>query len=255
MSLSKMDLTGKVALVTGGSRGLGRGMALALAEAGADVAIASRTLSALEKTAEQIRQGGSRSLPLPIDVSRVDQINKMIKDTLDEFGRIDILVNNAGTVIRKPSLEITEADWDKVVNTILKASFFCAQAAAKAMIKQKKGKIINIGSLTSVRGLPRIIPYVASRGGILQLTKGLAVEWAPYNINVNAIGPGYFKTQQTAPLFADKEWVKKTVARIPLGRTGIPQDLAGVVVFLASEASDYITGQMIFVDGGWLAAL
>ncbi len=179
----------------------------------------------------------------------------MIKDTLDEFGRIDILVNNAGTVIRKPSLEITEEDWDKVVNTILKASFFCAQAAAKVMIKQKKGKIINIGSLTSVRGLPGIIPYVASRGGILQLTKGLAVEWAPYKINVNAIGPGYFKTQQTAPLFADREWVKKTVARIPLGRTGIPQDLAGVVVFLASEASDYITGQMIFIDGGWLAAL
>ena len=255
MSLSKMDLTGKVALVTGGGRGLGREMALALAEAGADVAVASRTLSALEKTAEEIRQRGSRSLPLPTDVSKVDQINKMIKDTLDEFGRIDILVNNAGTVIRKSSLEITEADWDKVVNTILKASFFCAQAAARVMVRQKKGKIINIGSLTSVRGLPRIIPYVASRGGILQLTKGLAVEWAPYNISVNAIGPGYFKTQQTAPLFADKEWVKKTVARIPMGRTGIPQDLAGVVVFLASEASDYITGQMIFVDGGWLAAL
>jgi NAD(P)-dependent dehydrogenase (short-subunit alcohol dehydrogenase family) len=255
MSLSKMDLTGKVALVTGGGRGLGREMALALAEVGADVAVASRTISALEKTAEEIRRRGSRSLPLPTDVSKVDQINKMIKDTLDEFGRIDILVNNAGTVIRKPSLEITEADWDRVVNTILKASFFCAQAVARVMIKQKKGKIINIGSLTSVRSLPRIIPYVASRGGILQLTKGLAVEWAPYNINVNAIGPGYFKTQQTASLFADKEWVKKTIARIPLGRTGIPQDLAGVVVFLASEASDYITGQMIFVDGGWLATL
>jgi NAD(P)-dependent dehydrogenase (short-subunit alcohol dehydrogenase family) len=255
MSLSKMDLTGKVALVTGGGRGLGRGMALALAEAGANVVVASRTLSALEKTAEEIRRRGSRSLALPTDVSKIDQTNRMIKDTLDEFGRIDILVNNAGTVIRKSSLEITEADWDKVVNTILRASFFCAQAAAKVMIIQKKGKIINIGSLTSVRSLPRIIPYVVSRGGILQLTKGLAVEWAPYNINVNAIGPGYFETQQTAPLFADKEWVKRTVARIPLGRTGIPRDLAGVVVFLASEASDYITGQMIFVDGGWLAAL
>jgi len=255
MSLSKMDLTGKVALVTGGSRGLGRGMALALAEAGADVAVAARSVSGLEETAEEIRRRGRRSLVLPTDVSKVAQVNKMVEDTLDEFGGIDILVNNAGTIVRKPSLELTEEEWDKVVDTILKASFFCAQAAAKTMIKQKKGKIINIGSLTSKRGIPGIIPYVASRGGILQLTKGLAVEWAPYNINVNAIGPGYFKTQQTAPLFANKEWVKKTVARIPLGRTGIPEDLAGAVVFLASEASDYITGQMIFVDGGWLAAL
>lgn len=255
MGLPKMDLAGKVALVTGGSRGLGRGMALALAEAGADVAVAARTVSALEEVAEEIRQRGRQSLALPTDVSKVAQINKMVGEVVEGFGRIDILVNNAGTIVRKPSLELTEEEWDRVVDTILKASFFCAQAVAKVMIKQKRGKIINIGSLTSKRGISGIIPYVASRGGILQLTKALAVEWAPYNINVNAIAPGYFKTQQTAPLFANKKWVKKTVARIPLGRTGKPQDLAGVVVFLASEASDYITGQMIFVDGGWLAAL
>jgi len=253
MKISKTNLEGRVAIVTGGSRGLGQGMALALAQAGADVVVTSRTLPALEKVAEEIRGLGRKSLAIECDVSNIKDIQRMVELTRDEMGRIDILVNNAGTIARSPAIEVTEKDWDPVINTILKGSFFCAQAVARVMIPQKKGKIINIGSLTSKIGMANIIAYVASRGGILQLTKGLAVEWAKYNINVNAIGPGYYKTQQTAPLFADKAWTERTLKRIPLGRIGIPEDLAGIVVFLSSDASDYITGQMIFVDGGWLA--
>jgi len=249
-----MSLNGKVAIVTVGSRGLGRGMALALAEAGADVVVASRTLSALREVSQEIKDKGRRALPIELDVWDLFSINQMVEKVLDEFGKIDILVNNAGMNIRKPAIEVTEEDWDRVVNTNLKGAFFCAQAVGKVMIKQRRGKIINIGSLTSKVALPNMIAYAASRGGIMMLTRSLAVEWAKYNINVNAIGPGYFKTSQTAPLFADKHWVEETLKKIPLGKTGLPEDLGGTAVFLASEASDYITGQMIFVDGGWLAA-
>lgn len=253
VNVSKMNLERKVATVTGGSRGLGRGMALALAEAGADVVVTSRTLPALEKVANEIRALGRKSLAIECDVSNVEDIRRMVQLAKDEMGRIDILVNNAGTIVRREALELGEEDWDPVINTILKGSFFCAQAVARVMIQQKKGKIINIGSLTSKIGIPGRIAYVASRGGILQLTKALAVEWAKYNINVNAIGPGYYETQQTAPLFADKAWTERALKKIPLGRFGTAEDLAGAVVFLSSDASDYITGQMIFVDGGWLA--
>lgn len=253
VNVSKMNLERKVATVTGGSRGLGRGMALALAEAGADVVVTSRTLPALEKVANEIRALGRKSLAIECDVSNVEDIRRMVQLAKDEMGRIDILVNNAGTIVRREALELGEEDWDPVINTILKGSFFCAQAVARVMIQQKKGKIINIGSLTSKIGIPNRVAYVASRGGILQLTKALAVEWAKYNINVNAIGPGYYETQQTAPLFADKAWTERTLKKIPLGRFGTAEDLGGIVVFLSSDASDYITGQMIFVDGGWLA--
>jgi len=249
-----MSLNDKIAIVTGGSRGLGRGMALALAEAGADVVVASRTLSALKEVSQEIKDKGKNSLPIELDVWDLFSINQMVEKVLDEFGKIDILVNNAGMNIRKPAVEVTEEDWNKIVNTNLKGAFFCAQAVGKVMIKQRRGKIINIGSLTSKVAFPNMAVYAATRGGILMLTKTLAVEWAKYNINVNAIGPGYFKTYQTAPLFANKQWVEKTLKKIPLGKTGLPKDLGGTVVFLASEASDYITGQMIFVDGGWLAA-
>lgn len=248
-----MKLEGKVAVVTGGSRGLGRGMALALAEAGADVAVASRTLSTLKEVSQEIEGKGRRSLAVELDVCNLPTIDQMVKKVVDEFGRIDILVNNAGMNIRKPTVQVTEEDWDKIISTNLKGAFFCAQAVGKVMIRQKRGKIINIGSLTSKVALPNMAPYAATRGGILQLTKTLAVEWAKYNINVNAIGPGYFKTAQTAPLFTDKRWVEEILKKIPLGRTGLPEDLGGTVVFLASDASDYITGQIIFVDGGWLA--
>lgn len=249
-----MSLSNRVAIVTGGSRGLGKGMALALAEAGADVVVASRTLSALKEVSQEIKDKGRKSLAIELDVWDLSSINRMVEKVLDEFGKIDILVNNAGMNIRKPTIEVTEEDWNKIVNTNLKGAFFCAQAVGKVMIKQRRGKIINIGSLTSKVAFPNMAVYAATRGGILQLTKTLAVEWAKYNINVNAIGPGYFKTSQTAPLFADKQWFEETLKKIPLGRTGLPEDLGGTVVFLASEASDYITGQMVFVDGGWLAS-
>lgn len=249
-----MNLSRKVAIVTGGSRGLGKGMALALAEAGADVVVASRTLSALKEVSQEIKDKGRSSLPIELDVWDLSSINRMVENAVKEFGKIDILVNNAGMNVRKPTIEVTEEDWNKIVNTNLKGTFFCAQAVGKVMIKQTKGKIINIGSLTSKVAFPNMAVYAATRGGILQLTKSLAVEWAKYNINVNAIGPGYFKTSQTATLFADKHWVEEILKKIPLGKTGLPEDLGGTVVFLASEASDYITGQMIFVDGGWLAA-
>lgn len=249
-----MSLSGQVAVVTGGSRGLGRGMALALAEAGANIAVASRTLSALKEVSQEIEGKGRESLAVKLDVCDLSSIDRMVHRVLDEFGKIDILVNNAGMNIRKSTVEVTEGDWNKIVDTNLKGAFFCAQAVGKVMIEQKKGKIINIGSLTSKVAFPNMAVYAATRGGILQLTKTLAVEWAKYNINVNAIGPGYFRTAQTDPLFADKKWVEETVKKIPLGRTGLPEDLGGTVVFLASDASDYVTGQMIFVDGGWLAS-
>lgn len=249
-----MNLSDKVAIVTGGSKGLGRGMAFALAEAGADVAVASRTLSALKEVSQKIKDKGRRSLPVELDVCNLSSINRMVERVVDEFEKIDILVNNAGMNIRKPTIEVTEEDWNRIVNTNLKGAFFCAQAVGKVMIKQRRGKIINIGSLTSKVAFPNMVAYAVSRGGIVMLTKSLAIEWAQYNINVNAIGPGYFKTSQTAPLFADKQWVEETLEKIPLGKTGLPEDLGGTAVFLASEASDYITGQMIFVDGGWLAA-
>jgi len=254
-----MNLNGKVAIVTGGSRGLGKGYALALAEAGANVAIADiisaeEALSALKKISSEAKDERRKFLAIKFNVTNLSSINQMVEKVVDEFGKIDILVNNAGMNIRKPAIEVTGEDWDKVVNTNVKGAFFCAQAVGKVMIKQRRGKIINIGSLTSKVALPNMVAYAVSRGGILMLTKSLAIEWAKYNINVNAIGPGYFKTSQTASLFADKHWVEETLKKIPLGRAGLPEDLGGTVVFLASEASDYITGQMIFVDGGWLAA-
>jgi len=251
--MTLFDLTGKVALVTGGGRGLGRGMAFALAQAGADVAVTSRTKSQLEETAKAIEALGRRAFAVTCDVTQPESIEKTVEAVLDRFGRLDILVNAAGVNKRMPSLEVTPELWDLIVDTNLKGTFFCCQAAAKVMKEQGGGKIINIGSLASEIGLPRRAPYTAAKSGVLGLTKALAVEWAPYNICVNAIGPGYYRTEMTEPLFADKEWTKKLLARIPMKRAGLPEDLAGAVIFLASKASDYVTGQIIYVDGGFLA--
>jgi len=251
--MTLFDLTGKVALVTGGGRGLGRGIAFALAQAGADVAVTSRTKSQLEETAKAIEALGRRAFAVTCDVTQPESIEKTVEAVLDRFGRLDILVNAAGVNERMPSLEVTPELWDLIVDTNLKGTFFCCQAAAKVMKEQGGGKIINIGSLASEIGLPRRVPYTAAKSGVLGLTKALAVEWASYNICVNAIGPGYYRTEMTEPLFADKEWTKKLLARIPMKRAGLPEDLAGAVIFLASKASDYITGQIIYVDGGFLA--
>ncbi len=247
------SLEGKVALVTGGGRGLGRAMALALAAAGADVAVAARTREQLEDAAAAIERLGRAALPVVVDVRDPGSISAMVEAVLEGLGGLDVLVNAAGVNRRIPSLEVTPEVWDELVDTNLKGTFFASQAAARAMARRGGGKIINIASLTSQIGLPQRVPYTAAKAGVLGLTRALAVEWAPYNIQVNAIGPGYFRTEMTEPLFRDREWVKGLLARIPSARAGVPEDLAGAVVFLASKASDYVTGQIIYVDGGFLA--
>ncbi|MFZ5687459.1 MAG: glucose 1-dehydrogenase [Bacillota bacterium] len=250
--MDKFSLKGKVALVTGGGRGLGKGIALGLAGAGADVVVAARSTDELTQTAEELRVLGTNSASYQVDMLQVTEINKMIDWVAEKYGALDILVNGAGINLRKPTVEMTEADWDRVLGINLKGVFFASQAAAKIMLKQGKGKIINIASLSSIIGIPNIIPYCSSKGGVVQMTKGMAVEWAP-KINVNAIGPGYFRTAMTEDLFLREGWEQNALRRIPQGRTGVPADLAGAAVYLASEASDYVTGQVIYVDGGWLA--
>ncbi len=253
MSCEKV-LHGKVALVTGAGRSLGKGMTLALAEARADVAGACRTECDLDDLVREVEALGSRGLAVPTDVSRLDQIPEMVQRVVSEFGGLDILVTAAGTIVRGPTLEMTEEEYDLVMNTNLKSVMFCCNEAAKAMIKRGGGKIINVASLSCMIGLPGRITYAMSKAGVAQMMKSMAREWAQYGINVNAVGPGYFKTEITKPLFEDKEFVARLMERIPLGRPGLPEDLGGAVVFLASPASDYVTGQILWVDGGWLAS-
>ncbi len=244
-------LDGKVAIVTGSSRGLGQGMAIALARAGADVVLTSRRIESLDESEKEIQNMGRKVLKIKLDVNVQEDIEAMVSKTTSAFGRIDILVNNAGCIIRRSALDISREEWNTVLDTILKGSFFCAQAVAKVMIQEKKGRIINIGSASCVYGTPGILPYNAARGGLLQLTKGLAAEWGEHSITVNMLAPGFFKTDQNAILFQDASWVSSLLERIPGGRTGVSQDLDGAVVFLSSDSSEYVTGQMILVDGGY----
>ncbi len=254
MVLNKFSLAGKTAIVIGASRGLGQGMAKALAEAGADLALVARTRSSLEAFSKEVKGLNRECLVLSNDISKPSEIEVVVNRVIETFGRIDILVNSQGTQVRKPAFEMTEQDWDGLMSVNLKSVFFACQAVGRQMAKQGKGKIINVASLTSMIGLPNISIYGASKGGVAQLTKALAVEWAPYHINVNAILPGYYLTAMTEVLFKNEERKKWILGRIPMGRTGVPDDLAGTVVFLSSEASDYITGQIIPVDGGWLSS-
>jgi 2-deoxy-D-gluconate 3-dehydrogenase len=253
MILDKFSLKGKSGIVTGASKGLGKGIALGLAQAGADLVIASRTQSLLEKVAHEIRRHGREVLVVAVDVSKKKDIDRLVEKSLDKFGKIDFLFNNAGITRRSPSEDYSEKDWDEVISVNLKGVFLLAQAVGRVMIKQGGGKIINTSSLIAVTGGKTIPAYAASKGGVAQLTKALANDWAKYNINVNAIGPGYFKTDQTKPLWTDKVRYRELTGRIPMGRWGNPDDLAGTALFLASKASDYITGQTIWVDGGWLS--
>jgi len=250
-------LEDKVAIVTGSSRGLGEGMATALASAGASVVVTGRCDKTIQKVAQRIKDKGGESFPVRLDVRDPKSIHEMVNKVVERFLKIDILVNNAGTIVRKPALDVSVDEWERVINTILRGSFLCAQSVAKVMVEKKiKGSIINIGSETSKFGLPNIISYVAARGGIAQLTKGLAIEWAKYNIRVNCIVPGFFKTAQTKLLFSNQEWVERLRRSIPMGREGVAsKDLNGTVVFLASDASEYITGQLLFVDGGLSSSL
>ncbi len=250
---SLFSLQGKIAVVTGGGRGLGQGMAVGLAGAGAEVALVSRTEKELKETVAEIRAKGGKADAYPADISKLNQIPDLVQVIHKKKGRIDILVNNAGFIIRKMALDYSPEDWERQLDVNLKAAFFMAQAVAKFMKEQDGGKIINTLSLTSFIGLQNAPGYGISRGGLLSMTRTLAMEWAKYHIHVNAVAPGYFKTNQTAPLFADEKRVEWMLSRIPLARAGVPDDLAGVAIFLASPASDYMTGQAIVVDGGWLA--
>ena len=245
------NLSGKVAIVTGASRGLGQYFARALANAGADLVITSRDSSRLTDFKKEIESLGKKALAVKLDVLSQSDIDNMVQMTIKEYGKVDILVNNAGLNIRKPSVEFSEQDWDTVLDTNLKGSFFCAQAVAKEMIKRNQGRIINVGSCTCVFGMEGIAAYTASRGAILSMTRSLAAEWGRYGITVNVLAPGWFKTAQNAVLYENKEWVDYITSRIPLNRPGQPHDLDGTVIFLASDASEYITGQIILVDGGF----
>jgi NAD(P)-dependent dehydrogenase (short-subunit alcohol dehydrogenase family) len=245
------DLTGRVALVTGASRGLGQYMARALACCGADLIITSRSEKSLAPFLREIESLGRRAFPVALDVSDYDSIQRMTSAALEHYGKIDILVNNAGCNVRKPASEISWDDWNLVLDTNLRGSFFVAQAVAKhSMIPRGYGRIVNIGSVTSVSGYAGITPYCASRGGIKQMTMSLADDWGVHGITVNCLAPGWFKTAQNAVLYESPDWVDYLRDRIPLKRTGEPSDLDGAVVFLASESSRYVTGQTLLVDGG-----
>lgn len=250
MTTNLFDLTGKVAIVTGASRGLGQYFARALAGAGADLLITSRQLSSLSVFRRELEESGCLAVPLELDVTEYGSIENMASASFDAFGKIDILVNNAGCNIRKPALDITWEDWNTVLDTNLRGPFFVAQAVARHMIPQQSGRIINIGSVTSVAGYAGLGPYCASRGGIKQLTMSLADDWGRHGVTVNCLAPGWFKTKQNEVLYEDPEWVEYLVDRIPLKRPGEPHDLDGALLFLASDASQYVTGQTLLVDGG-----
>jgi len=244
------DLTNRVALVTGTSRGLGQYLARALARAGADLVLTSRNPATLESFQGEIQDLGRRALCLELDVRSSSSIKSMAEKALSHYGHVDVLVNNAGCNLRKPALEVTWDDWNLILETNLRGTFFVSQAMAPAMIANKFGRVINIGSVTCVAGYAGLGPYGASRGGVKQLTMSLADDWGKHGITVNCLAPGWFKTAQNAVMYEDQEWVSYLCDRIPLKRPGQPHDLDGAVVFLASDESAYITGQTLLVDGG-----
>jgi NAD(P)-dependent dehydrogenase (short-subunit alcohol dehydrogenase family) len=244
------DLSGRVAIVTGTSRGLGQYMARALAKAGADLVLTSRTQESLRAFEAEMKELGRRAISLELDVRNQESIERMAVEAEKAFGHLDILVNNAGCNVRKPALDVTWEDWNLILDTNLRGSFFVAQAVARRMIPRGYGRIINIGSVTSVAGYAGLGPYGASRGGIRQLTMSLADDWGKHGVTVNCLAPGWFRTEQNKVLYENKEWVEYLCDRIPVKRPGRPEDLDAAVVFLAAEASRYVTGQTLLVDGG-----
>jgi 2-deoxy-D-gluconate 3-dehydrogenase len=249
------DLTGKVAIVTGGAMGIGQGIAFRLAEAGAAVMIADVKLEAAEDTASQIRVGGGQAKAIKADASSVADAKRTVQETVRAFGRLDILVNNAGVYPFAPALEVTEALWDKVVDINLKGLFFYTQAAAQEMVNEDHaGKIINIASIDALHPTGNLVHYDASKGGVVMVTKALALEFGPRSISINAIAPGGIQTPGASSPSTSDEMIQAFAARIPMRRMGVPDDIAKVVLFLASGASDYMTGSVVVVDGGFLQA-
>jgi NAD(P)-dependent dehydrogenase (short-subunit alcohol dehydrogenase family) len=249
MTLAVFDLTGKVAVVTGGSKGLGREMALALAEAGADVAVVSRTLVDLEKVAEQIQQQGGRALAVAADITHEAEVEKMVQQILAVLGHIDILVNNAGIGGTTPVLDLDEAEWDRYMAVNLKGPVLCAKYVGREMVKQRQGKIINVASVFSQVIARYMGAYAASKAALVQFTRTLALEWSRHNIQVNALCPGYFATPMNQEFFATAAG-ERLIQSLPLQRIGSPEEIRGAIVFLASAATSYMTGAVLFIDGG-----
>jgi NAD(P)-dependent dehydrogenase (short-subunit alcohol dehydrogenase family) len=245
------DLDGKTAVVTGASRGLGQYFGRALARAGADLVITARDAARCAELKEEVEALDRQVVALSLDVRDRSSIESFADAAMDAVGRVDILVNNAGCNVRKPSVDVTWDDWNLVLETNLRGMFFVSQAlATRSMIPNRYGRIINIGSYTTVAGFAGLAPYCASRGGVRQMTMALADDWGVHGITVNCLSPGWFKTAQNKVLYEDAEWVEYLCDRIPLGRPGQPRDLDGAVVFLASDASEYVTGQNLLIDGG-----
>jgi gluconate 5-dehydrogenase len=251
-SVPDFSLAGRRALVTGASRGIGAALAVGLARFGADVAICAREVAALERCRQEVEAAGRKAMAFALDVRRAAAIDPAIDHAVAALGGLDILVNNAGIEQVSPSLEVDEALWDRIVDTNLKGAFFCAQAAAKRMASG--GAMVNVCSLTSGVGVPTAVPYGSSKSGLLGMTRALAAEWAP-SIRVNAIGPGYFRTDLTDVFYQDPTWGAKMLEKIPAGRFGVLDDLVGATVFLCSDAARYVTGQLLYIDGGTMASI
>lgn len=249
------SLESKVAIITGGSRGIGRSIALAFAGEGANVVIASRTSKDINQVVEEICSSGQRATGVITDVCRSDQVTMLVNSTLETFGRIDILVNNAGiSPVLTRALKLKEEDWDRILAVNLKGAFLCCQAVGNVMVQQRKGKVINMTSVGGTSGLPKFVAYCAAKGGLIQVTRVLAQEWAEYNVQVNAIAPGYIETDMTLGLENTPWMLEEIVRRTPMHRLGHPNEVVGAALLLASDASSYITGHILYVDGGWSAA-
>ena len=253
MDCPEFSLTDRVALVTGAGRGIGHYLAQGLARYGADIIATGRTVSQLEEAAQEIRQLGRRCLVVPMDITQKADIEKGVEKAFQHFGRIDILVNNAGINIPKPALEVTEEDWRRVLDSNLTGLFFCCQAVGRIMVNQKSGKIININSQTGTVAIQWRAAYCSSKAGVNLLTKVLALEWGPHNINVNAVAPTFIETPMTRPMLENPAFREMVLNKILLGRVGQPKDVLGAVIYLASEASSLVTGHVLLVDGGWTA--
>ena len=249
------SLEGRRALITGASRGIGQALAAGLARAGADVALAARDLKSVEVAADAIRAERHNATALAIDVRDASAARQAVEQVRRDLGGLDILINNAGVEDVRDSLEVGEALWDKIVDTNLKGAFFCAQAAARGMAEAGGGAILNVCSLTSEVGVPTAVPYGASKSGLLGMTRALAAEWAPRGIRVNGIGPGYFRTALTDVFYRDPKWQEAMLAKIPMRRFGHLDDLVGAAIFLCSDAAAYVTGQCLYIDGGYMASI